>query len=106
MGEAIEALDLLRLEDVGGIEVDRLAAEVDLLAGQVDPLQQVLAPAERHRADRELHLVDQARHEVLANRRDSVAHAHVHRACAYLVKRSATRSSAALYRGMRSRRDQ
>ena len=43
--EAIEALDLLRLEYIGRIEVDRLTAEIDLLAGQVQALQRANARA-------------------------------------------------------------
>ena len=45
MREAIEALDLLRLEHIGRIEVDRLPAEVDLLAGEVEALQRANAGA-------------------------------------------------------------
>ena len=43
--EAIEALDLLWLQDIRRIEVNRLSTKVDLLAGQVQALQRTNARA-------------------------------------------------------------
>jgi hypothetical protein len=47
--ETIEAFDLLWLEYIGRIEVDRLSTEVDLLAGEVEALQwaNARAPSEK-----------------------------------------------------------
>ena len=45
MREAIKALDLLRLEHIRRIKVDRLSAEVNLLASEIKTLQRANARA-------------------------------------------------------------